>query len=270
MRTAKVIKDKLRTSVKHSDGAGEASPTNKMLEMEDEIRFLRTELVSSKLLVAQLSEENERLRHDLLHSSTSPSRASNHVKPASRGASFFSKLMHDPLSKATPATEDEPTSPQQPAEREQRPINDGADIARIVRVLSVHKVFKHLNPDTLEGLVEKMYAVDFGPGELVIRQGDAHDDRFYIVASGEYSVEIQGDSVADLTPSSSTVKHTYRADGSFGELALRYGNARKASIRCDVHGTLWALARPDFLRMKGSFRRERSSSQESLASVGGE
>ena len=248
----------------HAEDAAEAGPTpaDRIIELEDEVRFLRSELVQSKLLIAHLSGENEVLRHEIRHPSPSSPRAAH--------ARTMGALLHkivDPLTLSRSGTEDKQHELDRDDEvpcreslryveegghrvqRAHRCIDDAADVERIMKVLSTHKTFRGVDRGKLEAVAASMFAVDFGPGELVIRQGDTNDDLFYIVASGEFSVVIDGDSVADLSPHSpATVKHTYRAGSSFGELALRYGHARKASIRCDVHGTLWALARAEYLK----------------------
>ena len=100
-----------------------------------------------------------------------------------------------------------------------------------------------------------MVALDYGPGDVVIKQGDTEDQFFFVVCSGQYSVHVEDDPTAEgkfaaLTGGADAPKFTYVAGGTFGELALKYGNARKATIRCDVGGTLWALARDDYLRLR--------------------
>ena len=81
-----------------------------------------------------------------------------------------------------------------------------------------------------------MVPTDFTAGDIVIRQGDTEDDRFYVVASGEFSVVAASMAGAAASDASEAPLHVYKCGGSFGELALRYGNARKATIRCDARG----------------------------------
>ena len=64
-------------------------------------------------------------------------------------------------------------------ERAHRCIDDAADVEEL-KVLSTHKTFRGVDRGKLEAVAASMFAVDFGPGELVIRQGDTNDDLFYI------------------------------------------------------------------------------------------
>ena len=93
--------------------------------------------------------------------------------------------------------------------------------------------------EQLDAVIAALVEVPCRPGDVIIRQGDAEDTRFFIVSSGEYSVLVHATGSAPV--------HTYGTVGdSFGELALRYGSPRKATVICDAGGVLWALAREHF------------------------
>ena len=81
-------------------------------------------------------------------------------------------------------------------------------------------------------------------GDEIIRQGDVEDTCFYVVASGEYSVLVASKGDAPV--------HVYRMPGdSFGELALRYGSPRKATVRCLAPGFLWSITRAQYQEISG-------------------
>ena len=79
----------------------------------------------------------------------------------------------------------------------------------------------------------------FNAGDVVITQGE-RGDRFYVVESGEYKVF--------LSHAPDTSVHTYKDEGSFGDLALLYSVPRAASIKCTHRGKLWSLDRETFRR----------------------
>ena len=87
-----------------------------------------------------------------------------------------------------------------------------------------------------------MSAYEFVVDDMVIREGDAEDDLFFIVKSGEYSARVSARDDECVAQ--------YQAGGSFGELALRYGSARRATITCSASGVLWALDRAAFQRSR--------------------
>jgi putative ABC transport system ATP-binding protein len=72
-------------------------------------------------------------------------------------------------------------------------------------------------------------------GETVVRQGDA-GDRFYLVRSGELSVDVDGVPAGRLG-----------AGGFFGEIALLHDRLRTATVAATAPSELFALEREPFL-----------------------
>jgi MFS family permease len=83
-------------------------------------------------------------------------------------------------------------------------------------------------------------------GTVVIRQGDPAD-RFYIIASGTYTV-----SERPSTGTEPIVLRQLGPDQVFGELGLLYRTVRTATVTADVDGLLLALERDDFLALVGA------------------
>jgi hypothetical protein len=96
-------------------------------------------------------------------------------------------------------------------------------------------IFAPLPLVTLEQLVARLSRVRVGAGETVFRQGD-HGDRFYVVATGEVAVAVDGQKPVDL-----------RAGDYFGEIALLRDVPRTATVQAQTDTDLLALERDVFL-----------------------
>jgi len=237
-------------------------------ELEKEIAFLREHSVQLALENAQLKGENEELRHAnrLLQQQQRQKRpasppslvkaASTMLSPSRRSAAsrasmgisdiFFraggeNSMAEIPrlssVSSMDLSEEQAPASPMTEHRRGGRPIN-AAECSSALSHLSEHKTFACFSMEQLKATAAAMTAHDYGEGEVVIREGDTDDERFFIVSSGQWEATVHargGEPVA-----------TYTTGGSFGELALRYGSARKATVTCRINGTLWALDRSTF------------------------
>ena len=203
---------------------------------------MRAELIAAKLQIAQLSGANLELRQEVSTLRRQINRAG-----CSSNSSLWNSVAHLSL-------RDRPVKPtesdkQSPVAFHGRPVQSEADRRAIAQALTGHKTFNAFDVESIDQVAQAMVALDFGPGDTVIYQGDDTDDRFFVVSSGEYSVFVagQGDSP----------KHTYQTGGCFGEIALRYGTSRKATVRCVVGGTLWALKRADYLAHMGRLKGDR-------------
>ncbi|CAO3679865.1 hypothetical protein G6F70_006406 [Rhizopus microsporus] len=106
--------------------------------------------------------------------------------------------------------------------------------AKIRTAISTNFLFKHLDDEQYQDVVNAMTEKKVKQGEHVIEQG-AVGDYFYIVESGQLDCFIDGKKVASYGPS-----------GSFGELALMYNAPRAASIIAVTDCVLYALDRITF------------------------
>jgi MFS family permease len=96
-------------------------------------------------------------------------------------------------------------------------------------------IFAPLPLVTLEQLVARLSHVRVGADEVVFRQGD-RGDRFYVVATGEVAVAVDGKKPVEL-----------RAGDYFGEIALLRDVPRTATVRAQTDTDLLALERDVFL-----------------------
>lgn len=104
----------------------------------------------------------------------------------------------------------------------------------IHRSLTSHFLFKTIEEEQRQEVVQIMEAKRFPAGAHVIDQGAA-GDYFYIVSSGTLDCFVDGQKVTG-----------YERGGSFGELALLYNAPRAATIVATTDTVLWALDRISF------------------------
>jgi predicted MFS family arabinose efflux permease len=97
------------------------------------------------------------------------------------------------------------------------------------------EIFAPLPPPTLESLARALVPVRVEAGREVVRQGEP-GDRFYIVATGELEIFVDGRAVRVTGPG-----------GYFGEIALLRDVMRTATVRAKTDVELQALERDDFI-----------------------
>jgi len=104
-------------------------------------------------------------------------------------------------------------------------------------------LFRSLDGDQINQVIDAMFEKRVQAGDYVIKQGD-DGDNFYVIESGKYKVFVKTD--ADPQP-----KHvlSYDGSGSFGELALMYNLPRAATVQAETNGSLWAMDRQTFRRI---------------------
>jgi small-conductance mechanosensitive channel/CRP-like cAMP-binding protein len=105
-------------------------------------------------------------------------------------------------------------------ERDQRKQDE--EYARRVDALSRVDVFRALDAEKIDRLARRLRMVIFGPGEVILRQGDPGDS-LYVVRSGQVVVQIGfhggPKTVATLTTGQ-----------FFGEMSLMTGESRSATV----------------------------------------
>lgn len=122
---------------------------------------------------------------------------------------------------------------------------------RLTEAVSGILLFRSLEPEQIQEVLDAMFEKQVLPGETVIQQGD-DGDNFYVIDSGTYDVlvNVKGDE-----------KKVYQFDnkGSFGELALMYNMPRSATVRAVTRGTLWAMDRNSFRKivLKSAFKKRK-------------
>ncbi|ORX43170.1 camp-dependent protein kinase regulatory subunit [Hesseltinella vesiculosa] len=100
-------------------------------------------------------------------------------------------------------------------------------------------LFKHLDEEQSQDVVNAMEEKQVNQGDTIIEQG-AVGDFFYIVDSGTFDCFIR------QADGSSKKVTSYEASGSFGELALMYNAPRAATIVATSPSIVWALDRVTF------------------------
>jgi len=112
---------------------------------------------------------------------------------------------------------------------------------RLIAVVEPMLLFKSIDPEQFNQLIDAMFEKVVEAGENIIKEGD-DGDYFYIIESGQFDVikEINGEQ-----------KKVFQYDnkGNFGELALMYNAPRSATVTAASAGTLWALDRETFRRI---------------------
>jgi MFS family permease len=106
---------------------------------------------------------------------------------------------------------------------------------REVELLRKTAIFAPLDGVTIDRLASQLEPVRLAAGETLFVQG-AQGDRFYLVASGEVEVLVDGRPVALERPGE-----------GIGEIALLRDVPRTATVRAKSESELWALGREPFL-----------------------
>ncbi|XP_018327166.1 cAMP-dependent protein kinase type II regulatory subunit [Agrilus planipennis] len=114
-------------------------------------------------------------------------------------------------------------------------------------------LFRSLEKDQMQEVLDAMFEKTVKAGDLVIKQGD-DGDNFYVIESGVFHAL-----VADTPEGEPKHIYTYDNSGSFGELALLYNMPRAATIKAASDGRLWAMDRQTFRRilLKSAFRKRK-------------
>ncbi|XP_078677600.1 cAMP-dependent protein kinase type II regulatory subunit-like isoform X2 [Branchiostoma floridae x Branchiostoma belcheri] len=122
---------------------------------------------------------------------------------------------------------------------------------RLAQAVASILLFKSLDPEQMQEVLDAMFERKVVPDEHVIDQGD-DGDNFYVIDSGTYNIYVKIDG---------TDKHvgSYDNTGSFGELALMYNTPRAATIVATSDGVLWALDRQTFRRilLKNAYKKRK-------------
>jgi MFS family permease len=109
------------------------------------------------------------------------------------------------------------------------------DHGRELELLQAIPIFSPLSAPVLEGLAARLALIRVPAGEEIVRRGDP-GDRFYVIASGEVEVSIDG-----------SVQATQGPGEHFGEIALLRNVPRTATVRARTDVELFALERDDFV-----------------------
>ncbi|XP_041984885.1 cAMP-dependent protein kinase type II regulatory subunit [Aricia agestis] len=127
-----------------------------------------------------------------------------------------------------------------------------AQRARLAEAVRGILLFRSLDAQQMQQVLDAMFEKRAEPEEYVIRQGD-DGDNFYVIENGVFDVLVTGDDGVEK------VVHTYNGSGSFGELALMYNMPRAASVRAQSPGALWAMDRHTFRRilLKSAFKKRK-------------
>ncbi|GAB1607788.1 cAMP-dependent protein kinase type II regulatory subunit-like [Argonauta hians] len=103
-------------------------------------------------------------------------------------------------------------------------------------------IFRSLDSDQMQEVLDAMFEKKVNEGEEVITQGD-DGDNFYVIDSGTYDVSVE-------TNGTTRKVHQFIDTGSFGELALLYNMPRSATVTAvSEGGKLWAMDRNSFRRI---------------------
>lgn len=118
---------------------------------------------------------------------------------------------------------------------------------------AIHNIllFRSLDAEQMQEVIDAMFEKKVGPNEHVIDQGD-DGDNFYVIVSGTYDIYVKIDGDDKCVGS-------YDNEGSFGELALMYNMPRAATIVATSEGQLWAMDRSTFRRivLKNAFNKRK-------------
>jgi CRP-like cAMP-binding protein len=102
-------------------------------------------------------------------------------------------------------------------------------------------LFENQPEEILQAVLGQGQILEFGPGDVVFRQGD-QGDRLFIVKSGVLEI------LSTPTDATEPVPVAYLGTGEvLGELALLTGSPRSATVRSPEHAELFTIEKPVFL-----------------------
>jgi len=103
------------------------------------------------------------------------------------------------------------------------------------------ELFENQSAEVIRAVLSQGQLLEFGPGQVVFRQGEG-GDRLFLVKSGVLEV------VATPTDGSEPTVVAYLGTGEvIGELALLTGSPRSATVRSPEHAVLFAVDKAVFL-----------------------
>jgi CRP-like cAMP-binding protein len=103
------------------------------------------------------------------------------------------------------------------------------------------EAFRKLPPSNISALFARFQTVEVKAGQIIIRQGDAPGDYYYLIKSGKADVLHR----SDKTHKVSIIAQIPEGEG-FGEEALLSGAPRNATVVMATDGLLMRLTRGDF------------------------
>lgn len=113
---------------------------------------------------------------------------------------------------------------------------------RLAKSIQSIFIFRSLDSQDMQDILDAMFEVKVTAGDMVIRQGD-DGDNFYVVEQGKFQIYVINDD------GSKDVRGEYENSGSFGELALMYNQPRAATVVALTDGSLWAMDRNTFRKI---------------------
>jgi CRP-like cAMP-binding protein len=96
-------------------------------------------------------------------------------------------------------------------------------------IFAKHFMLSRLQGKDIDGLLKCIERISIAEGDVVFHENEP-GQCFYIVASGEFEVSIEG-----------SVKRLLAEGALFGELALIYAKPRTATVTCIASGDLWRM-----------------------------
>lgn len=123
---------------------------------------------------------------------------------------------------------------------------------RLAKAIKSIFLFRSVDPQDMQQILDSMFEVKVAPGDVVIRQGD-DGDNFYVVEKGRFQIYYTTED------GQRQIRGEYEDNGSFGELALMYNQLRAASVVALTEGSLWAMDRKTFRRivLKSAFKKRK-------------
>ncbi|CAG0919952.1 unnamed protein product [Notodromas monacha] len=142
-----------------------------------------------------------------------------------------------------------------PYQRKVVPKNE-ASKESMSKAIEHNVLFTHLDFNEKQDVFDAMFEKEFEPQGVIIQQGD-EGDNFYIVHEGTCEAVKDGVKVA-----------AYDQGGSFGELALMFGQPRAASVLATTHVKVWGIDRETYRRiLMGSTIKKRKLYDEFLSKI---
>ncbi|CAB1340134.1 unnamed protein product [Coregonus sp. 'balchen'] len=203
--------------------------------MEDQLEELRQQLEKQTLINQELQNHNKDLERRLQEKEKLLKELHSHYHDLEFPAQMSSNEGEPEVRKSRAAVMAPELIPEEQLEIMKTKVKKTvSETSLIIMAIQKNDFLSRLDDEQITMMVELLVAIDFKPGNDVIKEG-SEGDSMYIVAAGELYVSQAGRNLRTLT-----------CGDVFGELAILYNCKRTATVKAKTVVSLWCLERQTY------------------------